>query len=760
MGLNFIRITFYMTIFHFRLKQKSIISSVICLILFLASTLALGDENNSIRIAPPLDTLIKQFKRDPKAEAEVILRSTKVTIDNNYRSQTNSYVAIYINSDEAVRDYSQISISFNSFYEDISLEFAKVRTPEGQMESIKADATQIQSPTDENFYHDQKELLFSLPNVRKGSIIEFQYRFTDTKKIIDNQWFDSFNLHWWEDRAAGQGSRADSVYASEFSITAPKNMMFYHNDLMMFGLEKSRYEKDNLQVISWKGKKLAKVTLQESMPRHLTRSAHLRISTIESWQQIAEWANKLSEPHIATSANIDALVTEISKKTITHTEKVKAVYQAVQERVRYVFAHVGRGGYEPHNAFEVLTNGYGDCKDQTILAVTLLRKLNIKADPALVVTRSRGIPDMSITGVSFDHMIVHIPAQADLPELWMDTTGDKSLYPGFSSGLEGQPALIVNPNTQKIITIPTLKSEDHFAFFELVFDKPNGKNSTARFTLTFGGQYEQRLRSMWKFSRERDKAFREMIGHIYPSAEMTSLTAYNADNLWQPFYMTGNMSFKNIWNGENDTLRYGFNISQLLNLFVDLRDLYKPQDRLQEFAVDPGYSISSRIVFTRPSSEHIPIVVSQGQHFDNSFFTLTQNGNEVDNNYVVEQKLLMKSNRISLKDYPQFYQLTRQLYSTSDWLINYRYDNSAAELATLTQAANNSKKASDAIALAKLHIKKGEYQKALDTANKAIKLEPENGEAHYILGLAQGYNNQLYESEKSFVKAEELGFKI
>ncbi len=130
------------------------------------------------------------------------MRKTQVHIDEQLMSHATSYVAVYINSDEAVRDYSQISVSFNSFYEDIALEFANVRTPDGKMDSIKADATQIQSPTDENFYHDRKELLFSLPNVRKGSIIEFQYRYTDTKKMVPNQWFDSYSFHWWEERAA------------------------------------------------------------------------------------------------------------------------------------------------------------------------------------------------------------------------------------------------------------------------------------------------------------------------------------------------------------------------------------------------------------------------------------------------------------------------------------------------------------------------------------------------------------------------------
>src|SRR3954468_18895817 len=213
--------------------MKTLITTVFAVMMALtpislfAETSAAAETKNIVRIAPPLATLVKQFKPDIKAEAEIISRNTQITVDENYFSHSHSYVAVYINSDEAVRDYSQISISFNSYYEDITLEFANVRTPEGEMDSIKPDATQIQSPSEENFYQDRKDLLFSLPNVRKGSIIEFQYRYTDTKKIIPRQWFDSFPLNWWEGRAAGQGGRSDAVLNTELSIIAPQKMAFF-----------------------------------------------------------------------------------------------------------------------------------------------------------------------------------------------------------------------------------------------------------------------------------------------------------------------------------------------------------------------------------------------------------------------------------------------------------------------------------------------------------------------------------------------------
>lgn len=716
------------------------------------------DSNAATRIAPPLKTLMRGFKPADNTEAQVLLRKTDVYIDAQLMSHATSYVAVYINSDEAVRDYSQISVSFNSFYEDINLEFAQVRTPDGKLDSIKADATQIQSPTDENFYHDRKELLFSLPNVRKGSVIEFQYRYTDTKKMVPDQWFDSFSFHWWEDRAAGQGSRADAILTSELNITAPASVALFSSNTSAYPITQKRSEKNQQQTLTWTGKNLAKIELQNDMPREHDYAPYLRVATTDKWNDVARWANQLVEPHLLSDAALAQIVSDIKKTALTPEAKVKAVYQTIQDRIRYVFAHVGRGGYEPHDTTDILKNGYGDCKDQTVLAVKLLRDLGIKADPALIVTRGRGIPDMSIPGISFDHMIVHIPAQNGLQEIWMDTTGETSLYPGFSVGIEGQPALIVNEQSKQISVLPTLGPDKHFAHLELVFDKFDGRNAQASFKLTFGGLYEQRLRSMWQYSRERDKYFRELIGQIYNSAEVIELTTSNADNLWQPFVINGRFAFTNVWGGDKEPINYAFSVTQLTNLFADLRNLHKPVDRKQAYVNDPGYSLQARIVFNSPGNKHLLRIKTRGANIDNPFYKLVQTGTEEPQRYIVEQNLILKANRIELKNYADFYQKTEELLDSTDWTLAYEYDASAADIAALQSSGKND--IASLIALSKLQIKNGDYLKALATAQSAVNTAPKNAEAHYQLGLALGYTHQFKESDAAFKKAEALGYKL
>lgn len=730
---------------------------LLCALLGSAPFADASEETAALRLAPPLEQLARNFKPDAKAEAEVILRRTHVNLDEQLMSRAHAYVAVYINSDAAARDYSQISISFNSFYEDIALDFARVRTPDGKIANMRADATQIQSPSDENFYQDGKELLFSLPNVRKGSIIEFQYRYSDVKKIIPGQWFDSIGLHWWEDRAAGQGARADAVRRSEIDIEAPARVSLYFNSLDQFAVRSRTSAHQGRKTWHWEAERLPALELQDSMPRTHTYTPYLRISSIGQWQQIAHWSDQLVAPHLVSDAKIDALAAALAARASSPMDRVKAVYQTLQEQVRYVFAHVGRGGYEPHDASEVLTNGYGDCKDQSVLAVALLRKLGISADPALIITRARGIPDMSIPAVGFDHMIVHIPAQTGLPEIWLDTTGDKALFPGFSVAIEGQPALIVNAASQAITTLPTRAASQHFAKLNIRFDRISGNDLEASFNLELGGFFEDRLRSVWQYTPEREKYFSDMLGHLYASAEVKDLQAHNADSLWQGFSLSGRLVFNHVWAGGAAPISYTFNINQMLYLFTDLNNLYSPKERTQLYVNDPGYSLITHLEFARPSPQHQLQVKTRGAALDNRYYSLTQTGRDAGDHFVMEQTLVLKPALVSLADYTDYYQKTRRLFDNEDWSLSYQSPNGEMlEAVTQTGSAGSA----DYIALAHRQIKLGQYAQALETARTAVKLAPEQAEAYYVLGLAQGYNNQLPEADASFHKAESLGYHL
>jgi transglutaminase-like putative cysteine protease len=62
-------------------------------------------------------------------------------------------------------------------------------------------------------------------------------------------------------------------------------------------------------------------------------------------------------------------------------EKVNALYNAVSLHVHYVGLSFGIGRYQPHAAEDVLSNEYGDCKDQQTLLAALLKAEDFDAWP-------------------------------------------------------------------------------------------------------------------------------------------------------------------------------------------------------------------------------------------------------------------------------------------------------------------------------------------------------------------------------------------
>lgn len=139
------------------------------------------------------------------------------------------------------------------------------------------------------------------------------------------------------------------------------------------------------------------------------------ITHFRAWAEVAEWAAQLYPPD--ADAAVDPLVQELR----TQPDPVLAAIALVQERLRYVAANYGEGGYRPRALQRILERGYGDCKDKSYLLCALLRGLGCRADPALV---DSGFPLAPLTAApspsAFDHVIVRAEIGGEVQ--WIDAT--------------------------------------------------------------------------------------------------------------------------------------------------------------------------------------------------------------------------------------------------------------------------------------------------------------------------------------------------
>ena len=143
---------------------------------------------------------------------------------------------------------------------------------------------------------------------------------------------------------------------------------------------------------------------------------------------------KLTEPDGATTAQARAVVGQAT----SDEQRTLSLARWVHEHVTYKAIEFGRGARIPRPAPEVVSRGYGDCKDQSVLLLKLLRALGISAELALI--RSAGPIDQKVPSLDqFDHMVVWLPGPR-----FVDPTADAPDAFHSAAYLAGQQALVLD----------------------------------------------------------------------------------------------------------------------------------------------------------------------------------------------------------------------------------------------------------------------------------------------------------------------------
>src|SRR5690606_9722353 len=207
--------------------------------------------------------------------------------------QRISYYSIRINSIEAARDYGRIVIPFDHYYSDINLDFANARSKAGKITAVAQDAVQHRiTGGGQDFYSDSSELVFSLPNVVPGSIIEFQFT-QNSKALALPELYASSSTPWYFQRKiGGDGWRGDTVRHYQYELSAPASKKLHFKYFKNYP-QKPRIRKENNKTIrTWQWQDLPAFHTEIWMPPFHEVAAMLKISTHKDWSVVDTWTWK------------------------------------------------------------------------------------------------------------------------------------------------------------------------------------------------------------------------------------------------------------------------------------------------------------------------------------------------------------------------------------------------------------------------------------------------------------------------------------
>lgn len=237
--------------------------------------------------------------------------------------------------------------------------------------------------------------------------------------------------------------------------------------------------------------------VENDAPSWYVPYARVTWSEFADWQAVARWAQPLYQVPEALNPELQAQVDRIAKAEETSAGRMLAALRLVQGDVRYLGVEIGQNSHAPNPPALVYARRFGDCKDKTLLLLTLLQHLGIDAHAALVNTAlQRGLADALPSPGVFDHVLVQ--ARIDGRVWWIDPAryvqkahlGD--LYqPDY--GL----ALIVDPHTQGLTAMPRADPGASARHLDVLFDARAGFEKPVRYTLetTTTGMYAEAVRA-------------------------------------------------------------------------------------------------------------------------------------------------------------------------------------------------------------------------------------------------------------------------
>ena len=704
-------------------------------------------------IGPTVDELIAKRNLATKTftnSAVILSRRGDVIVDEKGFEKSHFYNAIYIADESAVKDYSKLISQFNSYYQEKQIDFARVITPEGKVIEMQADAISLVSSNSGDYFDEGKQYEFALPQLRAGSIIEYQATTQQIKPYIEDEWFSSINFHFVKFLPSINWLRIDPVLETKNTLTVPKatdiSIVNYNIEI-----EPKLTKTAKSKIYTWNTTLQPGIELEMEMPSLDDILPAIHLSTIKDWSTINQWFNTLYLPTQKSDKSITELAQTLFREGMNEHEKIKAVFDYMQKNVRYIGAHVNRGGYKPHLASEVLSQAYGDCKDQTVLIIALLKQADIAAYPALINSYPGAKFNDELPMLNFDHMITYIETKT--AKYWLDTSGQTGTFPGINLNLEDKKALVVNEQSGEILTLPGTTSADNIATINIDFSVDKAVIN-ARVALDLTGHVETNLRSFMQFSPNALAAAEQIVSPLLFSRRISDFENSDPIDITTPFTLSANFNDIAEITESIDNFRYSYDYSAILSVFTSLSNLAPVAARKFDFVILQPITVVINSFYPHPWSGSTLGYSQPAKNIQNEFFEITHQVQEKTDGMHISSTFVSPKQVIKVADYANFYQQVSELPTHSQSLFVFLKPSPSAP-----NPEDNNATISSKIQHAKHLLEQAQFAKALKVIEEVVAEDNNNGEAQYLLGLSLGFAGKNEQSEQAFERAEQLGYQ-
>ncbi len=384
-----------------------------------------------------------------------------------------SHYAQHIVNQTGVEQSAQIYVDYNPAYESVRLhEVAVWRDGKkiDKLDTARVSLINRERDLDQLLYNGEKTLHLVLDDIRVGDTLEYSYTTKGYNPIYEGIFAYSHYTEW-----------AVPVHKLSVMVHWLKPQPLYHQVTGSgFEVKTEPFTGGTRYIVAKTD--IPAIIQDEDTPEWFDPYGVARFSESPDWQSVADWARPLMESGVSGGPEIVKIADGIARATPDPAARIAQALQYVQTEVRYFGIEIGGNSHRPSKAEDTLTRRYGDCKDKTVLLVSILRALGIEAHAALVNSQmhrelGRVPPAIQV----FDHVIVRV--LHDGAAYWLDPTRQYQ-----SGGLNAiyQPdfgyALVLKPGARELTEATPRRQSPLGTEISETFDLSGGLDAPALYT--------------------------------------------------------------------------------------------------------------------------------------------------------------------------------------------------------------------------------------------------------------------------------------
>ncbi|WP_159064753.1 DUF3857 domain-containing protein [Thaumasiovibrio subtropicus] len=430
---------------------------------------------------------------------------------------------------------------------------------------------------------------------------------------------------------------------------------------------------------------------EEDQPSWYDPYPYIYASSYHNWGDVVQWALPYYQPS-QKGTRYKTKLAEL-KAVRGKTTQIAQAINFVQDEIRYFGMENGIGSHAPRQPEQILRQGYGDCKDKTLLLVSLLQGLGIEAYPALVSTTFSDKMDEQEPGHAiFNHVIAYFEYEGK--PYWVDPTNylqstdiDTLFQANYGFGL------IIRDDEQSLTAMDSTRRNAINVNTDLVVQAEDGGQMTV--TTVYEGRSAERLRRRFanngieQISEDYEEYYQEYYEELYARDELefeddraanvvTVVERYQIDEIWEP--------------GDEELV---------LSVYGELIDGYlvapKRVKRDSPYWVGGPVELNQAINLTMPmpwpyNKEQVEITNNQMDYrFQISPVepTLLEKVRKEYNAFELMYHLTLKERSVSVSDFPTYHQSVEE--ANENWSYVFSYAGSIEEMEDEMRSVENKK---------------------------------------------------------------------